>query len=297
MKLSTLFFAAISVDAQGQGARNPITRLNSLVANSEEMLDRWFQHVPSHANWVRKFKVNAGRMERNYLRGNKRCSSEHGRRRRATEDDGVDERGFLPNDACVAVKQVTGSFTKWTNSHIGACSGQLQYRHQEKRMKKWRSKLLEFIKCNPTKKCDAGWTMFPDDDRCFWVECTSGAIPYATANDMCQAKNSYLAEIKSDAQNMAVANGNPIGGWMRTGGIWIGGNDYDKEGDWKFADGSKMSYFNWAKDQPDDGNADITQDCIWMNFMKTGEWDDILCENTRSVYCTACSKDADIIFT
>jgi len=164
-------------------------------------------------------------------------------------------------------------------------------------MKKWRSRLLEFIKCNPTKKCDDGWTMFPDDDRCFWVECTSGAIPYATANQMCQAKNAYLAEIKSDAQNMAVANGNPIGGWMRTGGIWIGGNDYDKEGDWKFSDGSKMSYFNWAKDQPDDGNPDITQDCIWMNFMKTGEWDDILCENTRSVYCTACSKDADVIFT
>ena len=51
-----------------------------------------------------------------------------------------------------------------------------------------------------------------------------------------------------------------------------------------------MSYFNWAAEQPDDGNSDISQDCIWTNYMKRGEWDDIRCDNKQSVYCVACSK-------
>jgi len=201
---------------------------------------------------------------------------------------------------CKRANELSKRTARLADIRINACGGTKITKNHPRRLTNAKKRMdnlnLRFqhqMKCKPRPvkvKCGDGWTMFPDEKRCFWVKCNSGAIPYPTANEMCQAKNSKLAEIKSEAQNLAVAKGNPIGGWMRKGGIWIGGNDYDKEGRWKFSDGSKMSYFNWAANQPDDGNSDISQDCIWTNFMKRGEWDDILCDNKRSVYCVACSK-------
>lgn len=35
---------------------------------------------------------------------------------------------------------------------------------------------------------------------------------------------------------------------------WIGGNDIKKEGDWRWADGAKVVYSNWAGNEPDNWN-------------------------------------------
>ncbi len=34
---------------------------------------------------------------------------------------------------------------------------------------------------------------------------------------------------------------------------WVGGNDRDQEGEWRWMDGSKTTYVNWSWGEPDDG--------------------------------------------
>jgi len=294
MKIFSFLLVGLMAD---DTPRHPVQRLNSLVQSSEKLLRGHFSHVPSQQNWIKMFATNAGRMERNFERGNRRCSSMGDRRRRRDVDDEDEDADDLEarfaSDPCIWVRQLTNAFSKWSVNHISACSGQANYRFQVRRMVRWQKRLLEFLDCNaPNAKCDAGWHLFPDDNRCYMVQCQDYPMQYSAAGDTCARKRSFLAEIKSEDQNMAIAKKGRVGGPNMRGGIWIGGGDHDEEGSWTFGDGTAMSYFNWAKGQPDDGNPEIAQDCIWMNYMGWGVWDDMRCENIRSVYCVACTKDA-----
>ena len=59
--------------------------------------------------------------------------------------------------------------------------------------------------------------------------------------------------------------------------FWIGGSDSYSEGDWRWLDGSRISYFNWGLAQPaDSGN----EDCLAI-YPDGGHWrwQDSGCEN------------------
>jgi len=144
----------------------------------------------------------------------------------------------------------------------------------------------------PKPGCPAGWEAFEDDGRCFKTTCGSQGIEWITAQENCQDERAELAQILTESQNRAVAASGEIGGPGLKGGIWIGGNDFENEGSWTFPNGDRMWFFNWADNQPDDGNDKITQDCIWMNFQKRGVWDDLLCTATKA-HCWACTKDPE----
>ena len=92
MKLSAIFFAEIiSANEKKVPPRHPLQRLNRLVKFSAEILNSGaFKHMPKqhhkdHSKWSKssndkwikmwenKFAKNAGRMERNFKRGNQRC--------------------------------------------------------------------------------------------------------------------------------------------------------------------------------------------------------------------------------
>ena len=90
MKLSAIFFAGIiSANEKKVPPRHPLQRLNRLVEFSSEILNSGaFKYMPKNnvgyywsewANnkwikmWETKFANNAGRMERNFKRGNQRC--------------------------------------------------------------------------------------------------------------------------------------------------------------------------------------------------------------------------------
>ena len=77
MKLSTIFLAGlVSADEKKVPPRHPLQRLNRLVEFSDEILksgafnnksEKWINR------WSQKFSTNAGRMEKNFKRGNQRC--------------------------------------------------------------------------------------------------------------------------------------------------------------------------------------------------------------------------------
>merc|ERR1712025_316843 len=77
MKLIPLFIAladkASAQDNKKVPPRHPLDRLDRLVEFSAELLDTWYQFLPSRDAWRNKFEINAARMSRNFERGNQRC--------------------------------------------------------------------------------------------------------------------------------------------------------------------------------------------------------------------------------
>ena len=70
-------FLAVAAHAQDDDRkvppRHPLQRLNRLVEFSHELLDDWYNWLPSKDAWKDKFEKNADRMGRNFERGNQRC--------------------------------------------------------------------------------------------------------------------------------------------------------------------------------------------------------------------------------
>ena len=155
MKFSpALLFAVAAADDKKVPPRHPLQRLNRLTEFTEEILNEWFTFLPSKDAWVAKFANNAGRMERNFLRGEQRCGHydenqlPHGgpaeRKRRADDDVFRYDR----EDPAVGTKQITTGFRKWAERYISACSGQKNYQHQVNRMNKWNAALQAHLENN-----------------------------------------------------------------------------------------------------------------------------------------------------
>ena len=149
MKISPAVIVAVASAQQDEKKvppRHPLQRLNRLVEFTDEIMSQWFTFLPSQQAWIKKFATNAGRMERNFERGNQRCGFydenqlPHGgpeeRKRRDAEFD-----RYNREDPSEGIKQLTTGFRKWADRYLSACSGQRNYKYQVNRMKKWNEQL------------------------------------------------------------------------------------------------------------------------------------------------------------
>ena len=157
MKFSPAVLVAVATASEKKvPPRHPLQRLTALTKFSEEIMTTWFDFLPSKDAWISKFETNAGRMERNFLRGNQRCgyydeaNLPHGgpnddRKRRDAEWDRYDRE-----DPTVGIKQITTGFSKWAQRYLSECSGQKNKQHQVNRMAKWNAALQEHLEGNKT---------------------------------------------------------------------------------------------------------------------------------------------------
>ena len=158
MKLSVaVLVASASATEKKVPPRHPLQRLNRLVQFTEEILTDYFSFLPSQEAWINKFATNAGRMERNFERGNQRCGFydeeqlPHGGPRDRRD---VDEIRYNREDPKVGVKQLTTGFRKWAERYISQCSGQKNSQFQVKRMEKWNNALQKHLDVQEKKdKC------------------------------------------------------------------------------------------------------------------------------------------------
>ena len=164
MKISAaVFVAAASATEKKVPPRHPLQRLNRLVEFSEEILTDWFEFLPSQQSWINKFARNAGRMERNFKRGNLRCGFyddgqlPHGGPRERRD---VDEIRYNRNNPKEGVKQLITGFRKWAERYISECSGQKKYQFQVNRMIVWNLQLQGHLRAHYKKDC-------PDQSRPF----------------------------------------------------------------------------------------------------------------------------------
>ncbi|CBY24469.1 unnamed protein product [Oikopleura dioica] len=151
---------AIDVDTKKVPPRHPLQRLQRLTQFSAEILDQWFDFLPSKEIWIRKFERNAERMRVNFERGQQKCgfydpSLPHGgpydpdeRFLDAEYDDYEDfefDERYDREDPCKGSRQITTGYRKWAQRYLSQCSGQARYRFQIKRMHKWRNILHEHL--------------------------------------------------------------------------------------------------------------------------------------------------------
>ena len=155
MKFSPAILVAFaSAQEKKVPPRHPVQRLNRLVQFTEELMNDWFDWLPSQEKWIQKFANNAARMEKNFYRGNQRCGFydedqlPHGgpsddRKRRDLDVDRYDR-----TDPVNGVQQLTTGFRKWAERYLSQCSGQKIYNHQVNRMNRWNGLLQGHLERN-----------------------------------------------------------------------------------------------------------------------------------------------------
>ena len=156
MKFSPAVLVAVATASEKKvPPRHPLQRLNALTQFTEEIMNTWFDFLPSQEAWVNKFATNASRMKLNFERGNQRCGFydeeqlPHGgpdddRKRR----DADDVERYNREDPSVGIKQLTTGFSKWAQRYLSQCSGQRKYQYQVARMERWNEALQAHLQSN-----------------------------------------------------------------------------------------------------------------------------------------------------
>jgi hypothetical protein len=107
---------------------------------------------------------------------------------------------------------------------------------------------------------------------CFY----SKGVKWPKAADACESTGGRLAMIDTDAVSAGVRAHFDAANW------WIGINDREKEGRWRWDDLELAEYGEWARDQPDDANR--TEDCaVWRST--DGRWFDTHCRAYNPFIC------------
>merc|ERR1712193_497089 len=127
MKFSSAVLLAVvaASDDKKVPPRHPLQRLNKLTQFSEEILNDWFNWLPSKDSWVGKFAINAGRMQRNFERDNQRCgfydenNLPHGgpERKRREDEEVFNVDRYNREDPAIGVKQITTGYRKWAERY------------------------------------------------------------------------------------------------------------------------------------------------------------------------------------
>jgi hypothetical protein len=61
------------------------------------------------------------------------------------------------------------------------------------------------------------------------------------------------------------------------GDYWIGLNDRGTEGEYVWSDGETSDYVTWGPAEPDNGNGEGEEDCIEIQEVAEGSWNDLDC--------------------
>jgi len=84
----------------------------------------------------------------------------------------------------------------------------------------------------------------------------------------------YLVCINSDQEQKFIADFVTVNGKVQP--TWIGLNDEEVEGEWKWVNGETVSYKNWQPNQPDNhDHYGSKQNYVWLGFKNSSQWDDM----------------------
>ncbi|MCS6799330.1 MAG: MopE-related protein [Myxococcota bacterium] len=108
--------------------------------------------------------------------------------------------------------------------------------------------------------------------------------PWSAAHDECARAGLHLASIHSHDENAwltAKARDLLPTSW------WIGLNDREHEGRWRWSDGTTVTFTSWLEREPNDGGIPFftSEDCVELHA--TGGWNDYPCERDRPYICAS----------
>ena len=109
----------------------------------------------------------------------------------------------------------------------------------------------------------------PSNNHCYWkiYKDNFGGFKWTQARDKCSDNGVYLVSFLSADEENKVRNGLGLTGTT----FWIGANDREDEGKWKWTGGEAWGYTHWCGGEPND-NGWGGEDC---GVMTTGGcWND-----------------------
>lgn len=95
---------------------------------------------------------------------------------------------------------------------------------------------------------------------------------YADAQTACAAIAAHLATVPDAATNTLIT-----GLAANTASVYIGATDAVTEGTFLWQDGSAVTYTNWRTGEPSNGQGQYQEDCVVIQPMLAGVWDDRPC--------------------
>ena len=121
---------------------------------------------------------------------------------------------------------------------------------------------------------------------CFLI-CTSEPIIYHYIDERktWQDAQSYCREHHSDLATISNMEDNNIALKSKTNGnyVWIGLNNNNPQGAWRWSDSSDASFYNWKKGEPNGDGKSLHNYCVEMK--QDGLWNDKSCNTKRPFIC------------
>ncbi|KAF4077177.1 hypothetical protein AMELA_G00205040 [Ameiurus melas] len=127
----------------------------------------------------------------------------------------------------------------------------------------------------PGFHCDQGYLLY--GDYCYHFESES-VKTWQDAENYCVSQKGHLASIH-DQETVSFITAHI------TRASWIGLNDIQQEGNFKWSDGTASNFLPWGEGQPDNWN---DEDCVQIRgteHFETGKFNDIQCSNTYPFIC------------
>uniref|UniRef100_A0A3Q4HVI3 C-type lectin domain-containing protein n=1 Tax=Neolamprologus brichardi TaxID=32507 RepID=A0A3Q4HVI3_NEOBR len=121
------------------------------------------------------------------------------------------------------------------------------------------------------KTCPVGWSKF--NHRCYLQSERSDSWDAARKN--CTDEEADLIVIDSPEEETFLST-------IINEQTWIGLNDKEQEGTWKWVDGTPPTLMYWASSQPDDGG---DEDCAYVRNHGKNSWMDFRCSASFHWIC------------
>ncbi len=101
----------------------------------------------------------------------------------------------------------------------------------------------------------------------------------------CAAFDADLAIYASEAEQLRVAR---LASRLTPMPFWVAVTDAEVEGEWRWPDGTQLSYEPWHEGEPNDWGGE--EDCATMNWFGAVKWNDIGCEERFGFVCTVTAQ-------
>uniref|UniRef100_A0A3Q3MTC8 C-type lectin domain-containing protein n=1 Tax=Mastacembelus armatus TaxID=205130 RepID=A0A3Q3MTC8_9TELE len=129
------------------------------------------------------------------------------------------------------------------------------------------------------KSCPAGWTMF----RCSCYLLSTQAGSWDKGRQDCRDREAELVTIDSYEEQVFVSA-------LNEKDTWLGLNDIETEGTWKWADGTALTVKYWFPGEPNNANGDPQygeEDCghLYHATKADGNWNDLRCNSILQWIC------------
>ena len=120
-----------------------------------------------------------------------------------------------------------------------------------------------------------------------WISLSTGCYQFLEekmtwneANAACNNISGHLVDVETEEEQVLLVAERKKSRYNRFKYMWIGLNDVDDEGVWRWSDSAKATFSSWGPGQPNSSGGE--QDCATMDFSSyDGSWNDFWCNHSN----------------